>query len=243
MNTISDITAVTVSHNTRHLLKDSYESIRKWHPDIHILIIDGSDISDPCREYAESLASKITTVGVVGYNIGHGRGMDAGIRMIKTKFALIFDTDIVMLKSPVEAMLAMMEEDTYGVGYTEKTGFDGFEYGSRPHHTKQGYMKMLHPYFALLQVANYFKFHPFCHHGAPWFKSALDIHNQGLTDKIIKEFPGLGHSSGKGWVWTGEPREYIKHDTRGTRDERLKKHLPEIEGGWDYVKNSYSRLG
>jgi glycosyltransferase involved in cell wall biosynthesis len=198
-----------------------------------LIIIDGSDVSDPCRAYVESLASDITTVGVYGYNIGHGRGLNAGISLVRTKFVLIFDSDIVMLKSPVEQMLAMMEEDTYGVGYTEKTGFDGFEYGARPHHKNQGFMLMLHPYFALVQVKNYYKFEPFIHHGAPWFKSALDIHRQGLTSKIIKEFPGLGHSSGKGWVWTGEPREYIKHDTRGTRDVRIEKHLPEIEPGWE----------
>jgi len=208
-----------------------------------IIIIDGSDIDNDCYSYVYSLASPLITVGVCGYNIGHGKGMDAGIRLVKTKYALIFDSDIVMLKSPVEAMLRMMEPDTYGVGYSEKTGFDGFEYGSRPHHAKQGFMKMLHPYFALIQVSEYFKFAPFVHHGAPWFKSALDIHNQGLTEKIIKEFPGLGHSSGKGWVWTGEPREFIKHDTRGTRDERIKKHLPEIEGNWEYEKNRSSGLG
>lgn len=222
-----------MSHNTVRLLTEAVESIRRFHPEMQMIIIDGSDPSDECYSYVVSLSSEFTTVGVCGYNIGHGRGLAEGMKLVKTKFALIFDSDIVMLKSPVEAMLNMMSEDTYGVGYTEKTGFDGFEYGSKSHHKTQGYMYMLHPYFALVNVANYFKFAPFVHHGAPWFKSALDIHNQGLTSKIIKEFPGLGHSSGKGWVWEGQPREFIKHDTRGTRDVRVKKHLPEIEPGWE----------
>ena len=200
---------------------------------MQIIIIDGSDVNDPCYQYACSLADSVTTVGVANYNIGHGRGMDAAIKMCKTKFALIFDSDIEMLKSPVEAMLAMMEPDTYGVGYTEKTGFDGFEYGAQPHHKQQGFMQMLHPYFHLLQVSEYFKFAPYVAHGAPCYKAALDIHRRGLTAKIIKEFPGLGHSSGKGWCWTGEPREYIRHDTAGTRKDRVRRGKPEIEGPWD----------
>jgi len=198
-----------------------------------MIIIDGSDINDPCYNYVCSLASDITTVGVYQRNIGHGRGMDAAIRMVKTKYALIFDSDIVFLKSPVQQMLNLMEPDTYGIGYLEKTGLDGFEYGSKPHHKDQEFMYMLHPYFHLINVARYFEFHPYVQHGAPCFKAARDIHKQGLTSKIIKEFPGLGHSSGKGWVWTGEPREYIQHDTAGTRSVRRKKGLPEIELDWE----------
>ena len=60
-----------------------------------------------------------------------------------------------------------------------------------------------------------------------------EIKRQGLSDKILIEFPGLGHSSSSGWTWTGEPREYIQHDTRGTRDIRKSKRLPEIDPGWE----------
>src|SRR4030042_6387207 len=109
--------------------------------------------------------------------------------MCRTRFALIFDSDIVFIKSPVQLMLDMMEEDTYGVGYTEKSGFDGYEYGAQPHHKNQGFLYMLHPFFHLLQISEYYKFHKYVHHGAPCFKAALDIHNHGLTNKIIKIFP------------------------------------------------------
>jgi len=199
---------------------------------MQMIIIDGSDQTDPCYSYVTSLASDLTTVGVCGYNIGHGRGMDAAIRMCRTRFALIFDSDIVFLKSPVQLMLDMMEPDTYGVGYIEKTGFDGYEYGAHPHHKNEGFMYMLHPYFHLLQISEYYKFHPYVHHGAPCFKAALDIHNKGLTNKIIKVFPGLGHTHGKGWVWSAVPGEWILHDTAGTRKDRVSRGKPEIEGQW-----------
>ena len=230
---MSDITAVVVCSNTKLLMEMAYDTFRKFHPDMQMIIFDGSNSNDPCCSYVCSLASDITTVGVYGYNIGHGRGMDAAIRMVKTRFALIFDSDVVFHKSPVEKMLNLMEEDTYGIGYLEKTGYDGFEYGAKPHHKNEGFMYMLHPYFHLLNVRNYFKYHPYVHHGAPCFKAALDIHRRGLTGKIIKEFPGLGHSSGKGWVWTGEPREYIEHHPAGTRTIRRNKGFPEIEGQWE----------
>jgi hypothetical protein len=236
------ITGITVSHNTKDLLQKAYESVRKFHPDMPIIIIDGSDRNDPCYAYASSLKSEITNVILCNYNLGHGRGMDMAIRYCKTRFALIFDSDIVMIKSPVEQMLAMVEPDTYGVGYLEKTGYDGYEYGAHQIHKTQGFMMMLHPYFHLLQISEYYKFHPYVHHGAPCYLAALDIHNKGLTTKIIKEFPGLGHSSGKGWNWTGQPREYIEHHTAGTRNDRVRRGKSEIEGVWVY-ENSNIRNG
>lgn len=226
------ITGIVVCHNTRDLMKRAYESIRKFHPDMPIIIVDGSDKNDPCAEYVRTLRSQNTTVMQPGYNIGHGRGMCLAIDMAKTPYALIFDSDIEMLESPVDEMLAMMEPDTFGIGYLEKTGFDGYEYGAHGHHKDQGWMPMLHPYFHLLNIAVYRRFHPYVHHGAPCYLTALDIYKRGLSDKIIKEFPELGHTSGKGWNWVGKPSRWIRHDVAGTRNERTKRGLGEIEGDW-----------
>lgn len=237
---MKNITGVVVTHNTKKLFQEAYESVRKFHPEMLIIIVDGSDPDDPCRDYVESLTSPYTLLMLCPSNIGHGRGMDLALHQVKTKYALIFDSDIVMLKSPVEAMLTMMEPDTFGVGYTEPTGEDGFEYGAHPHHKNETVTRYLHPYFQLIQVSEYFKYPPYVHHGAPCIQTMNAIKRAGLSDKIIKEFPGLGHSSSAGWNWTGVPREFIKHDTRGTRDVRTSKHLPEIEGGWIY-ENSGSR--
>jgi glycosyltransferase involved in cell wall biosynthesis len=166
---MKEVTGITVCYNSKELIQKSYESVRKFHPKMRIIIIDGSDERDACREYVRLLQSPVTTVYLARNNIGHGRGMDLALKMVMTKYALVFDSDIIMLKSPLEKMLAMMVPDTYGVGYLEKTGFDGFEYGAKPQHFQQGYMYMLHPYFMLLQVSEYFKFHRFVHHGAPCF--------------------------------------------------------------------------
>jgi len=232
--TLVDVTGITVCHNTKGLIERAYTSVRKFHPDMPIIIIDGSDPGEPCAAYVKTLASSKTTVISLGYNIGHGRGMDLGIKKAKTKYALIFDSDTEMLKSPVSQMLEMMEEDTFGVGFIQRTALDGYDYGVKPQHKGQESMPYLHPYFQLINIQNYKKYHPYVHHGAPCYLTMRDIYKRGLSGKILKEFPGLGHSAGRGFNWEGKPKEYIRHDTRGTRNERKRRHQPEIERRWVY---------
>lgn len=240
---MKDVTFICVVHNTLDLFKNCYESVRKFHPENLFIIVEGSDPSDPCRKYVESLAGPYNMLMLCPSNIGHGRGMDLAIRQVKTKFALIFDSDIVMLKSPVQTMIDMVELDTYGVGYVEKTGLDGYEYGAHACHKNQEFMYMMHPFFHLLQVSEYFKFHPYVHHGQPVYLAALDIHRKGLTSKIIKILPGLGHTHGKGWCWSPVPGEWVLHDTAGTRKSRVSKGKSEIEGNWDYGQDRNSGTG
>jgi glycosyltransferase involved in cell wall biosynthesis len=232
------VSGICVTYNTKDLIERTYTSIRKFHFNMRIIIVDGSEEKNSCFEYVKELTKDPNTqVFHVNKNIGHGRGLHIGIENTETKFALIFDSDIEMLKSPVQAMLDMMEEDTYGIGYIEKTAFDGHEWGSKAVHKTQGWMRYLHPYFCLINLDEYDKYKPFIHHGAPAVNTMLDIHRRGLGNKIIKEFPGLGHSSGQGVNWKGETREYIRHDTYGTRAYRRSKGLEEIEGVWERVDN------
>jgi hypothetical protein len=232
---MKEITFVCVVHNTLELFKNCYESIRKFHPDTLFIIVDGSDINDPCRAYVESLVGPYNMLMLCPSNMGHGRGMDLAISQVKTKYALIFDSDIIMVKSPVQEMIDLMEPDTYGVGYLEKTGLDGYEYGAHANHKNEDFMMMMHPFFHLLQVSEYYKFAPYVQHGAPCYKAALDIHRHGLSSKIYKVFPGLGHTHGQGWCWTAVPGTHIIHDTAGTRKDRVRRGKSEIEGGWDYT--------
>ena len=192
------VTGVVVSYNTENLMRRAYESVRKVHPKMNIIVVDGSDKSNSCYEYVCSIADEYTRVFHAKKNIGHGLGLKVGLSYVKTPFALLFDSDIEILKSPVLDMLKMMEDDTYGVGYIEKTAFDGHEWGNKPIHKTQGWMRYLHPYFCLIQMKEYRKYAPFIHHGAPAVNTMLDIHKRGLGEKVIKEFPGLGHSSGCG---------------------------------------------
>ena len=201
------ITGITVCHNTRDLMERAYSSIRKFHPEMPIIIIDGSDPGDPCAAYVRGLASPMTTVVSLGYNIGHGRGMCMGIDKAKTPYALIFDSDIEMLKSPIETMLTMMEEDTFGVGHLdEKADFNRFVCGTYGH--VEGLGRYLQPCFQLIDIRNYKKFYPYVHHGAPCYLTMLDIHKRGLSEKVLKQFPDLIDGVSK----------FVRHDPHKTKN-------------------------
>lgn len=231
-NIITDITAVSICSNTKFLIARSYLSLRAFHPEMKVIIVDGSSPESDCYNYVRSLACENTVIYQPGYNIGHGNGMHYALSRCTTKYALIFDSDIVMTKSPVQVMLNKMESDTYGVGWIYDVGLDGFDYGT-PGKNHALRIPYIHPYFMLLSVKQYFNFAPFVHHGAPCYKAMIDIYKRGLSGKILKSIPGLtGHTSGEGINWKGQPSEYIQHEFGGTRRANREAGKREIEGAW-----------
>jgi hypothetical protein len=210
-----NITGIVVTHNTKDIFQRAYESVRSFCHDMEIIIIDCSDESDGCFKYVSSLVDDNTRVIHASYNVGHGRGVKHALSLIHTQYALIFDSDIVMMDSPVEKMLSKMSGGVYGVGEVIQTDLGGFQFGERKEMIVSGSMRYLQPYFCLIDVNEYKKYRPFIHHGAPAVSTCLDIHRRGISNDVIKEFP---------------VREYIKHDFYGTRGVRVKKGLPEIEG-------------
>ena len=154
---VQNITGITVCYNTKDFMKAAYDSIRKFHPDMPIVVVNGSDLNDPCTLYLSSIRSNNTKVMAMGRNIGHGRGLDYGIRRVNTKYAMLFDTDIEMLKSPVKQMLNKMEDDSFGIGSVSKIGYDGNNCGKSKGHKIKGCLSYLHPFFQIINVANYLK--------------------------------------------------------------------------------------
>lgn len=226
------MTGLCITYNTFSLIERAYLSIRKFHPTLPILIIDGSKSSDPCYKYLDTIQSENTKVIHAGYNIGHGSGMDKGLRMISSEYAVIFDSDIVMLKSPLSQMLGMMDKNTFGCGWIYDIGEDGFDFDT-PGRVQRMKIPYLHPYFQLVNISNYKKYRPYVHHGAPCFLTMTDIYNRGLSGSILKHFPGLtGHTSGRGSNWIGRPSEYIQHDFGGTRKANKSRGEKEIDGTW-----------
>jgi hypothetical protein len=169
---MKDITAITVCSNTIPLIKDVTASLRQFHPIMKFIIVDGSDKYDACYFFAPKLQDRNTEVVTCGYNIGHGRGLDLGIKRVKTKYALIFDSDILFLKSPVSEMLAMMTDNIFGVGHV------GLLNG----------IKYLSPVFQLINVSIYNRFPPYTHHGAPCIKTMQELQRLGLSGMIL-DFP------------------------------------------------------
>ena len=190
------ITGITVCWNTKDLIERAYNSIRKFYPEMPIIIIDGSDAGNPCATYVRGLSSSMTTIIQPGYNIGHGQGMCLGIDKAKTPYALIFDSDIVLMEDCLSTMLEKMGEDSFGIG--EVMSFSDKCVQQQPMPT----IPYLHPRFHLIDVRNYKKFRPYIHHGAPCLATMIDIHRKGLSTKVLIDFP---------------IDRYIHHIGRGTR--------------------------
>ena len=211
------VTGIMVSYNTRLLVEKSYQSIRKFYPDMPIIIVDGSDPGNSTAAYVKTLTSPLTTVMSFGRDVLHGPGMCIGINYCQTRYALLFDTDIELLEPCVGDMLNMMEEDTFGVGYVIPTVFGGhgtlYTYPPEPTPKDGKWMPYLHPYFHLIDIKNYRKFPPYVHGGAPCVPTMLAIYEAGLAWKIIKQFKDLSN---------GTPK-FVKHDGGGTcrHDPRL----------------------
>lgn len=191
-----DITGVVVNYNTPDLLDKAIESIRKFY-DFRIIVIDGS-------EKPEELGYPNVEVFEMGFNIGHGLGMDLGIKMSRTKNVLTFDTDIEVNKPCIELMLEKMKEDTYAIGKLYLNDLTKY-HKERPEYfdLKHGVTHIIHPSFQIVRKSEYLKYAPYISDGAPTVLSYHDILRHEKEKEILIDFPVL---------------DYVYHRNAGTRD-------------------------
>jgi len=211
---LEDITGVVVTYNTKDMLETCLKSIRTFYPDLKIIIMDGSEQNNPCYEYVRNIEDKNIKPVSLGFNIGHGDGLDRGIKMAETDFVATIDSDIIMKKPPIEEMLKLFEEDTFGVGELQHVNKRGINI---PSGDKKAILYM-HPFFQIINKRIYGNFPPYVHHGAPCILTMIDIHKKKLSGRILKDFP---------------VREYIRHDWEGTR----KLDPLEFKSGWVTYKS------
>lgn len=226
-----DVTAITVVCNTPEMFARMYDAFRTFHPDMPLIIIDNSDKGSESRNLISLYASEINAVIQFDKNIGHGRGLNFGIQQVKTKYILIMDSDTVILKDPLPEMIGLMDKDTYGVGCLTNVGRDGYDYGAFTKHKVP--IKYLHPFFALINRKMFWEFKPFVHHGAPWYKTAVEMHDRNEVYRI-KHFDGLRafdrDEKGKLIPVT---TDYVFHDFGGTRKKLRSMGRDEIEQAWN----------
>jgi len=237
---MNDITGIMVCYNTKHLVERAYNSVRKFYPDMPIIIVDGSDRGNPCVAYVSSLTTENTSIIHPGRNVGHGQGMCMGITQAKTRYALIFDSDIQMISDCVPAMLEKMEENTFGIGAVVQVDLSGNGTKSTPAKKRSAYWlathrnlrrrygqrglvstPYLHPYFHLINIQNYKKYKPYAHHGAPCLSTMYDIYKRGLSKTVLVNFPDL--------------KECVKHDGRGTRKD-YGSELRQSKQAWQAIR-------
>jgi glycosyltransferase involved in cell wall biosynthesis len=189
------ITGVVVNYNTPDLLKTAIASIRQFY-NFPIIVIDGSD--EP-----EALDFFNVRVKKVGYNIGHGLGMDLGIRMAKTNFVLTFDTDIEMKKPCIELMLKEAKIDTYAIGRRYLRNNVSFYNQHRDIFPYHAIAYIIDPAFQLVNKEEYLKYAPFISDGSPTVLSYHDLSRHKIAKDVTVHFPVF---------------DYVDHKRAGTRN-------------------------
>jgi glycosyltransferase involved in cell wall biosynthesis len=136
------ITVLTVNHNTLDFLTLLVQSVRKFrrHIPTEIMVIDNAS-TDGSREWAA--AQPDIKAQLLTSNTGHGPGLDYGLRLVRTKFVLVLDSD---------AHLQRVDWDTDLIKL----------YHSEPRRrliaAKGGVEKAIHPCFMLFET-EYFRSH------------------------------------------------------------------------------------
>lgn len=212
-----EIPIVTVSYNSPELIGNLLASLRRFYPNpVHV--VDGS--SD---EHVEAIRAAVApfegvTLHVQGHNIHHGPGMAWAIQTLPLgPVALFLDSDIVVLREGfIEAMLAELQPQHYGVGgvaYVNREGFDiPYAYGAVPY---------LHPPCMLCNVDVMKQWPMPVKHGAPMVAPMLALHDAGQSG-LLKHLDWTLND-----VTPGLSRVYIDHVGRGTVSNTQGYHLDE----------------
>lgn len=192
------ITVVIVTYNTTTLIKQCMCSIRKFYPNLSVIIIDGSPVGSSCYKYTKGLSGKNTFVKNMGYNIGHGEGLKEGIKLAQTNYVALVDSDTILKGKAFEPMISRMRSNTYGVGKIVLVDKNGMN-------VENG-IKYLHPYFAVINKNIYYKVDPIIHHGAPMINAMISLDKQ--SEYVIESFESIDN--------------YVLHLERGTREQQPK---------------------
>ena len=214
------ISAATVQYNTPELVLRAYQSVRDLHPDMLITIIDGSD-------NAPVDSDRNTIVRKMGYNVGHGPGMHQALLDCETDYLLLFDSDIEMQKPCVDEMLSQMKDDTFAIGeiqMVDKSSY-GVEFSEEPYE-----IPLVHPYFHIVQVKEYFKYMSYAQSGGPVGLSTLDIFSRGLSERVLIDFD-VRDSVHHRWGGTRENTPLDMYKCSFSFTEQINKYLL---NNWDF---------
>ena len=187
------IVGITVCYNTPRLLINSIESIKRFYPELEIIVIN---LSNDGYHY-----KKIDRVSMyhMNKNIGHGPGLHFALERVSQKYAICFDSDIIMNSPCLDKMISLIRErDAYAVGKMIRVDNIGHTYkGDKQSEA----IKYIHPHFMLLDVKKYFLWPKFIHHGAPLLETMMMLKSVNKSNLLIP-FP---------------VESYITHLGRGTR--------------------------
>jgi glycosyltransferase involved in cell wall biosynthesis len=192
------VTVVIINFRTPDLTERAVRSLRRFYPDIVLLLIDNDSHDGNIHLLRNLLALSPEQTRLIENpsNRHHGPAMNQGLRLAKTPYVLFLDSDCEVLKGGfVESMLKMLIENDrcYAVGkriFMNDRGFDVID-GPDAH-------PYIRPICMLVKRESYLSLPPFVRHGAPCLANMRAAAAQGLT---LSNFP---------------VEEYVHHEGRGT---------------------------
>ena len=109
MYTTRDVTVIIPSYNTLEHLKNTYESLKKYAPEVNIIIIDDAS-EDNTAEWLSPLPDRKLHRIISSVRKGHTFWYDEGMRKAKTDIVSILHSDMVIGPYYFENMLKHLEQ-------------------------------------------------------------------------------------------------------------------------------------
>jgi glycosyltransferase involved in cell wall biosynthesis len=194
------VSAVTVNFKTPQLIHECIASFLSYYPGTPYIVIDNGGCKESLRVIKE-LQKKHPRIQLVeiGKNIGHGPGLNQGLKRVTTPYALLLDSDTKTLQGGfLEEMLERFALDPklFAIGWLRYVGNTGV---ATPRQDGSQGRRYVHPATCLLDVEKFRGLHPFVHSGAP---AARLMHSALKEGYNLKAFP---------------VKRYVWHKVGGTR--------------------------
>ncbi len=110
-----DLTVIILNFNTKELLNDCLKSIvdKKWKHNIKVLVVDNNS-SD---ESINMVRKKFPLVQILesDKNLGFAGGNNLGLKEIKSKYALLLNSDTKVLDNSLDNLIDFMDRSDYGI--------------------------------------------------------------------------------------------------------------------------------
>ena len=110
---MNDVTAVIINFQTSALVERAVTSLRRYYPSLPLLLIDNGSHDDSVDVITrlKSESAEYTEIILNQENIHHGPAMDQGLRLAKTPFVFVLDSDCVVLREGfIEQMVALLQQ-------------------------------------------------------------------------------------------------------------------------------------
>lgn len=191
MASMLDVTAIIVESNTLALTRDCIESLQR-HYDLDRIVVDNYSTDGSREMVINALQRRGDMVVLNERNIGHGPGMHQALTLCQSRYALLLDSDCVILAAGW--LEVMLRESAYAIGKQFNIDAGGII-------RNQG-EPYIHPACMLLDVAQYLILPPFNHHGMPC------ILNQRAARRAGYRLVDIDTDSFVRHLWAGTRRVY-----------------------------------